>query len=100
VICGGSILSCCPRNPHGHKRALKEVFARVRVEIPPLLNPAYSDHFKISEAKKKDLKLCRSGAIPEEFHGWYESLPFSRRTREYLSELPTLNSRDDIDVDI
>jgi len=24
VMCGGSILSCCPRNPHGHKRALKE----------------------------------------------------------------------------
>jgi len=21
---GGSILSCCPRNPHGHERALKE----------------------------------------------------------------------------
>jgi len=24
VMCGGSILSCCPRNPHGHERALKE----------------------------------------------------------------------------
>jgi len=23
-MCGGSILSCCPRNPHGHERALKE----------------------------------------------------------------------------
>jgi len=21
---GGSILSCCPHNPHGHERALKE----------------------------------------------------------------------------
>jgi len=25
---GGSILSCCPRNPHGHERALKEGDAR------------------------------------------------------------------------
>jgi len=24
VMCGGSTLSCCPRNPHGHERALKE----------------------------------------------------------------------------
>jgi len=24
VMCGGLILSCCPRNPHGHERALKE----------------------------------------------------------------------------
>jgi len=24
VMCGGSILSCCPRNPYGHERALKE----------------------------------------------------------------------------
>jgi len=24
LMCGGSILSCCPRNPHGHERALKE----------------------------------------------------------------------------
>jgi len=24
VMCGGSILSCCPRNSHGHERALKE----------------------------------------------------------------------------
>jgi len=23
-MCGGLILSCCPRNPHGHERALKE----------------------------------------------------------------------------
>jgi len=23
-MCGGSILSCCPSNPHGHERALKE----------------------------------------------------------------------------
>jgi len=24
VMCGGSILSCCPRNPHRYERALKE----------------------------------------------------------------------------
>jgi len=24
VMCGGSILSCCPRNPHGNERALQE----------------------------------------------------------------------------
>jgi len=23
-MCGGSILSCCPHHPHGHKWALKE----------------------------------------------------------------------------
>jgi len=41
------------------------------------VNPAYSDLFEISEAKKKDLlKLCRNEAIPEDFHGWYESLTF------------------------
>jgi len=24
VMCGGSILSCCPRNPLGHERVLKK----------------------------------------------------------------------------
>jgi len=24
VMCGNSILSCCPRNPHRHERSLKE----------------------------------------------------------------------------
>jgi len=24
VVAGGSILSCCPRKPHGHERDLKE----------------------------------------------------------------------------
>jgi len=24
VMCDGSILSCCPRNPHGYERVLKE----------------------------------------------------------------------------
>jgi len=23
-MCGGSILSCCPRNPHGHEQALRK----------------------------------------------------------------------------
>jgi len=23
-MCGNSILSCCPHNPHGHEQALKE----------------------------------------------------------------------------
>jgi len=25
IMCGSSILNCCPCNPHGHERALKEV---------------------------------------------------------------------------
>jgi len=41
VMCDGSILSCCPRNPHGHERALKEeevykrklsIFQKLKIE--------------------------------------------------------------------
>jgi len=42
-MCGGSILSYCPRNPHGHERALKEeeeeeeesIFRHILDEILP-----------------------------------------------------------------
>lgn len=41
----------------------------------PLLKQLYDRPLPISEAKKKDLlKLCKTGTIPEEFHGWYKSL--------------------------
>lgn len=40
--------------------------------------PAYKSPLPIGQAKKNDLlKLCRSNAIPEEFHHWYQSLPDS-----------------------
>jgi len=36
VMCGGSVLSCCPRNPHGHERALKEEEEDQRVSMSSL----------------------------------------------------------------
>lgn len=49
----------------------------------PTLIPIYAAMLPISEAKYKDLnKLCTTHVIPEEFHGWYASLPASRTVRD------------------
>ncbi|CAH2041166.1 unnamed protein product, partial [Iphiclides podalirius] len=37
----------------------------------------------LSVQKKKDLKLCRQGAIPEDFHPWYKQLPTSSTAEDY-----------------
>jgi len=44
VMCGGSILSCCPRNPHGYERVLKEEKAEYFIRIA--YNP-FEDHVTI-----------------------------------------------------
>jgi len=31
MMCGGSILSCCPHNPHKHEQALKEAYLTAMV---------------------------------------------------------------------
>jgi len=41
-MCGDSILSCCPRNPHGHERALKEE----KHFTGPLIKKANMTNFK------------------------------------------------------
>lgn len=74
---------------YDHSSEYKElkVFGKGR---PPCavknIKKANSVGLAISEKKKDDLlKLCRTGAIPIEFHGWYQSLPTSRRIRDYQS---------------
>jgi len=32
-MCDGSILSCCPRNSHGHERVLKEEEDQLKVKL-------------------------------------------------------------------
>lgn len=43
----------------------------------------YKKPIPIPQVKKEDLlKLCRTGVIPEEFHGWYASLPSAGKTKK------------------
>jgi len=49
-MCGGSILSCCPCNPHGHERALKEEEEDYLCALHPLI--------KTTELQEKN--QCRS----------------------------------------
>ena len=53
--------------------------------LPDPLPKAYVAPLPISAAKKKDLlDLCYKGVIPTVFHNWYEQLPTSARTYNYL----------------
>jgi len=48
-MCGGSILSCCPRNPHRHERALKE--------------EEVEEHRKVNEVWRRNPKILAIFAI-------------------------------------
>jgi len=58
VMCGGSILSCYPRNPHGHERALKKEEDRLTCDyfytiIPELENGMGAISWKCFQLKLK-----------------------------------------------
>ncbi|XP_063225537.1 uncharacterized protein LOC134532706 [Bacillus rossius redtenbacheri] len=68
----------------GEYQAIR-VLGKGRAACPKQLLKAYSNPLPISVAKKNDLqKLCRSGIIPEELHGWYNNLPTSDTITDIL----------------
>ncbi|CAB3229541.1 unnamed protein product [Arctia plantaginis] len=51
------------------------------------LKQLYLNPLPISEAKKRDLlSLCTKKIIPEEYHGWYSSLPTATNEADRLPE--------------
>ncbi|CAB3254115.1 unnamed protein product [Arctia plantaginis] len=51
------------------------------------LKQLYLNPFPVSEAKKRDLlSLCTKKIIPEEYHGWYSSLPTATNEADHLPE--------------
>lgn len=63
--------------------------------MPETLNSLYRRQLPISSAKKKDLlKLCNNKTIPQEFHGWYKSLPVDRNITVDVAPEPTIDSDD------
>ena len=47
----------------------------------------YNKEIPISNLKKQDLlKLCRTGAIPSEFHAWYQSIPTDNAKKDVAPE--------------
>ena len=82
---------------YNYSEDYKRIFAygRGRPSTVHGLKPADADKHSISEQKKKDLlKLCTKLAIPEEFHGWYNSLQSSKRATDHLLE-PAAGEDDD-----
>ncbi|XP_008178670.1 uncharacterized protein LOC103307937 [Acyrthosiphon pisum] len=48
-------------------------------------NEYRSIHVGGKENKKKDLmKLCKSEAIPKDFHNWYQNIPFSSKKKDTI----------------
>lgn len=67
-------------NPRRKSRVINSAPQLQGPQQPPStavqLKPLYLKRLPISEAKKKDLlALCDKQIIPEEYHGWYSSLP-------------------------
>jgi len=53
------------------------------IKFPDHLKNLYDKPLPISAIKKNDLmKLCKTQAIPEEFHEWYKSLPSCSKKKE------------------
>jgi hypothetical protein len=64
--------------------------------IMPQLQKLYSKLLPISQEKYNDLNnLTRSGAIPNEFHHWYQSIPFSKNVKNVNLE-PSVESDSDL----
>lgn len=58
-----------------------------QVESAPILKQLYEDRLPVSEAKKKDLvKICTTGVIPKELHGWFKSLASTADMHERIPE--------------
>ncbi|CAG9822128.1 unnamed protein product [Phaedon cochleariae] len=63
--------------------------------LPDKIPQLYSKEIPISNLKKLDfLKLCRTGAIPPEFHAWYQSIPTDSAKKDVAPE-PSLWSDSD-----
>lgn len=75
-------------NTRKTKKSVKEVSVpEEEFTFPSQLEQLYLHPLPISAAKKKDLlKLCTTGVIPEEYHGWYQSLT----CEEFIDRLPDL----------
>ncbi|KAJ2950557.1 hypothetical protein O0L34_g8802 [Tuta absoluta] len=70
---------------------------RVNAPEPPLLKQLYDRQLPITEAKKKDLlKLCKTGTIPEELHGWYSSL---RTEEDEVDRIPEPATEEDSETE-
>lgn len=76
----GDLLAATPnseatsRNTRGKTR-VKNTVPQANPTVVQL-KQLYYKPLPISEAKKKDLLgLCNKKIIPEEYHGWYSSLP-------------------------
>lgn len=55
--------------------------------IPTELKPLYGNQLPISIAKKRDLlRLCSKNVIPQEYHGWYKSLPVHKSVKDRAPE--------------
>jgi len=76
-MCGGSILSCFPRNPHGHERALKEEFV---VCYRPRFCPEHYLEFRTFVIDK--LWVCSTWILPRD-----GSLLFQNRRDIFISTL-------------
>lgn len=65
---------------------------RLVTELPKM----YSNPLPISDLKKRDLlKLCRTGVIPDEFHGWYRDLPTSEEVTDCVPQPATEDTGSD-----
>lgn len=59
------------------------------------LKKLYSKILPITQKKKNSLlQLCKKGDIPEEYHGWYKSLPISKTA---VDNVPGIESEDESD---
>ena len=55
--------------------------------LPKQLKKLYKNILPVSIKKKNDLlRLCKSSAIPEEFHLWYKSIPTSSTIKDVTQE--------------
>jgi len=61
---------------------------------------SYKSQLPIGQAKKNDLlKLCRSKAIPDEYHYWYQSLPGGAATNDRTMEAAIEDSMSESEPD-
>lgn len=79
-----------------------QVFGKGRPPaLPKQLAKLYKSQLPISSQKKKDLlNLCRTGAIPQEFHGWYKQLPISAEAMDLVPEPSVYDNTSESDTEV
>lgn len=76
-----------PRNKRGKQPLNQPCHASTSLTETQLLKPAYNKPLPISKALHGDLmSLCRAGAIPNYYHGFYNSLTFTNCSEELNHE--------------